>query len=692
MKKITIALAGCVLSVALVASAATGAPGGAALAGSTPAWANGGNYKAAANATDWVNFRVYLGLRNQAQAESLAQAVSTPGSSSYGKYLTPGQFRQRFAPTQSQVNDVRSWLQGQGFSIVYTPTNNHYVSAEGTAAQVESAFGVKLNEYSVNGLTLRAPSTALNIPNSLASEVVAVLGIDQSAAFVQPLDRADSNAPPSPGFRNAPPCSHYWGEVKQNDPGTPTLPGYPAADSPPLPYAPCGYTPPQFREAYGLSGISADGSGVTVAIIDAYASPTIFQDVQQYDQNHDSSHVLSPSQFHEVVAPGTYRRPENPRQDPQGWYGEETLDVEAVHATAPGASIVYVGAPNNFRDLDAAMNHVVDRHLADIVTNSYGYPTEFLPGGFIKPDEDTFLQAAIEGITVLFSSGDDGDELGILGYRTADWPASSPLVTAVGGTSLAAGTKTDAGAYQFETGWSTTRNRINCSGLLAAEDADNAWCPTEAYLYGSGGGASRLFPQPWWQAGVVPDAIAQPSGFTPGFAFKGRAVPDISADGDPNTGMLVGQTQTFSGGVVKYDEFRLGGTSLSSPLMAGMFAVVQQLRGLSNPLGFVNPMLYKSISTSTLHDIQHFDGQPAGVLRADYANSEDASDGILYSVRTLDFRTANDGYTVNAPAKSDYSASIYTRPGYDDVTGLGTPTSSFYGALASATRPTPPSP
>ena len=168
MKKITIALAGCVLSVALVASAATGAPGGAALAGSTPAWANGGNYKAAANATDWVNFRVYLGLRNQAQAESLAQAVSTPGSSSYGKYLTPGQFQSRFAPTQAQVNAVRSWLQSQGLTVDYTPTNNHYVAAEGTAAQVETAFATKLNEYTVDGLTLRAPTSDLSIPSSLS--------------------------------------------------------------------------------------------------------------------------------------------------------------------------------------------------------------------------------------------------------------------------------------------------------------------------------------------------------------------------------------------------------------------------------------------------------------------------------------------------------------------------------------------
>ena len=671
----------------LLVPTAFGDPGNgrSALNGSVPPWATAANFKNPTPSDDAVGFRVYLGWRNEADATALAHAVSDPRSPSYGKYLTPGQFRQQFAPTQAQVNDVRSWLQSQGLSIVYTPTNNHYVSAEGTAAQVEAAFGVKLNEYSVNGLTLRAPSTALNIPSALSSEVVSVLGVDQSDAFVQPLNRVDSNAPPAAGFRNAPPCSHWWGEVMQNDSGTQTLPRYPASNSPLLPYAPCGYTPPQLREAYGVSGGSATGNGVTVAIIDAYASSTIFNDAHQYSVNHDPTHVLTQSQFSQVVAPGTYRRPENARQDPQGWYGEESLDVEAVHGMAPDAHIVYVGAPNNFRDLDAAMNHVVDRHLADIVSNSYGYPTEFLPGGFVKPDEDTFIQAAIEGITVLFASGDNGDEAGIIGYRTADWPASSPYVTAVGGTSLAAGTSaSDTGAYQFETGWSTSRNRLNCSGTLStATPPANAWCSTEVYLYGSGGGASRLFPEPSWQQGVVPSSIAQPSGFTPGFAFPGRAVPDISADGDPNTGFLMGQTQTFSTGV-QYDEFRIGGTSLSSPLMAGMFADAQQLRGLNDPFGFINPLLYQSGVSSTLHDIAPLASAPAGVIRVDYANSENSSGGLLYSIRTLGFHTANTGKTVNAPAKSNYSATIYTRTGYDDVTGLGTPTASFFGALAAA--------
>jgi subtilase family serine protease len=317
--------------------------------------------------------------------------------------------------------------------------------------------------------------------------------------------------------------------------------------------------------------------------------------------------------------------------------------------------------------------------LADIVTNSYGFPTEFLPSGYIKPLNDTFMQAALEGITVLFSSGDNGDEVGVIGYRTADWPASSPWVTAVGGTSLAAGTATDQGKYLFETGWSSTRNRLNCSGVKGAASPD-AWCPNEVYLYGAGGGASRLFAKPWWQSGVS-NAIAQPSGWNPAFVRPGRTLPDISAVGDPNTGMLIGQTQSFFSTGVGYGEFRIGGTSLSSPLMAGMFALAQQRNG-GSPLGFVNPVLYTNGGVvASLRDV--VPRNEAGVVRVDYVNGETAANGLLYSVRTLGYVSSAE--KVAAPAgQSDYNASIFTRPGYDDVTGLGSPTAGFYQALANA--------
>lgn len=626
-------LAGIVLNSFALSAAAD--PGRATLPGSVPSWANSQNFVGATDPGDSVGFRVYLGWKDPSAVLSLAQAVSDPRSPSYRHYLTPAQFRQQFAPAQSDVNAVQSWLRGQGFTIVYTPQNNHYVSAEGTVAQATAAFGVDFGNYAVQGLTVRSPSSEISIPTALATVVSGVVGLDASAQFVRPAN-TKGDAPPPAAFVSAQPCSTYWAEKLAVGFTNPYGSGA-------LPYAPCGYTPQQIKGAYGISG-TYDGSGQTVAIIDAYAAPTIEQDVNQWSINRGLP-TFTANQFTQVVAPGTYRHPERgQRQDPQGWYGEETLDVEAVHGMAPGAKIVYVGAPNNFQDLDAALNHVIDKGLAQIVTNSYGFPTELLPRGFILPYEDTIRQGVIQGIGIYFSSGDNSDESQVVGYVTADWPASSPLVTAVGGTSLAVGPTNN---YLFETGW----------GTATSSWTGTAWSPTPPgpWLYGAGGGVSRIFAEPAYQVGVVPSSVFAAQGRT------GRAVPDLAALGDPNTGYLIGETQTFPDGTVKYAEYRIGGTSLSSPLIAGIMALADQCAG--HPHGFANPLFYSLAGSGAFTDIVDPPSTVA-VVRTNYNNSVDASDGLNFRLRTM-----------------NQTLSLDTTPGWDDVTGLGTPAAGFIGAL-----------
>lgn len=629
------------ISIPFNAVSVSAAPSGrATIAGNVPSWATAANFKSPASSSDDIGFRVYLNWQNQSALEAFAALVSDPTSGSYGQYLTPQQFRQQFAPSHSSVGAVQSWLRSQGFRIVYTPNNNLYVSAEGTIAQAAAAFGVSFGLYQVNGMVLRSPASDISVPSSIAPLVSGVIGLDDSAQLVHTNVASDPGAPPTPAFVSAEPCSTYWGEKQATDfPNPYSNNGKKAAT---LPYIPCGYTPQQVLGAYGLANSGYDGSGQTVAIIDAYASPTIQQDLDTWSNERDlpSAHVQ------QVVAPGTYNHPEQGLyQDPQGWYGEETLDVEAVHGMAPGANIVFVGAPNNFQDLDAALNHVVDRHLASIVTNSYGWPTELLPTGYVKPYNDIILQGVAEGIGIYFSSGDFSDESLVVGYKTPDFPASSPWVTAVGGTSLAVG-KSDK--YLFETGWGTTRS----------SRTDSGWDPTPpgAWIYGAGGGVSRLFAEPSYQKGVVPQGVFDAQGRT------GRAVPDIAAVGDPNTGYLVGQTQTFPDGTAKYSEYRLGGTSLSSPLIAGIMALADQAAG--SPHGFINPLLYARVSGGNgVTDIVDPDTTVAAV-RADYANFVDASDGLVYSLRTM-----------------NQTLSLHTTMGYDDVTGLGTPDSKFIDML-----------
>jgi subtilase family serine protease len=630
-----------VASIALLGSVipALAAPSArATLVGNVPPWAKSANFKDAANPSDSIGFRVYLGWTDPAAVEALAKAVSDPSSESYGHFLTPGQFRQRFAPSQAQVNAVQSWLQSQGFTVDYTPLNNHYVAAEGTVAQAQAAFGTTFGTYSVAGMTLRSPSSEISVPSALAGAVTNVVGLDESAALVHTNIAVEPDAAPSPAFVSAKPCSTYWGEkttanldpsVKISDPTPYTLP---------LPLAPCGYLPDQIRGAYGVSASGLLGNGQTVAIIDAYASPTIQQDLDQWSANRK----MGSTTITQVIAPGTLNRPENRRQDPQGWYGEETLDIEAVHGMAPAAHIVFVGAPNNFQDLDAALNHVVDRHLASIVSNSYGFNTELLHPGFIKPYEATIQQGVVEGIGIYFSSGDNSDESLTVGFRTVDWPASSPFVTAVGGTSLGVG---QDNSRVIESGWGTHTRSLNPSS--------GNW-GSDSWLYGSGGGVSRVFAEPSYQAAVVPASVFAAQGRT------GRAVPDIAAFGDPNTGYMIGQTQTFPDGSIRYSEFRIGGTSLSSPIMAGIMALADEANGV--PHGFGNPVFYANATSGAFYDVLHVQ---AAVVRVNYANNIDASAGLRYRLRTF-----------------DQGLSLQTTAGWDDVTGVGTPTSSFISALS----------
>jgi subtilase family serine protease len=617
-------LGSAMLSAILLGGLAVGAASGSdkvKVAGTRPSWATSTHLVRKADPATAIGFKIYLKLNNASGAAALAKAVSNPRSASYGKYLTPAQFRKQFAPSAASLAKVQSWLKSQGFTVGYSPLNNHYVSVEGTVAQAQKAFGTTFNLYKIKGKTLRAPATDISVPAALGAVISGAGGLDESAKLVQLNHVVDKQAPPSGGFRNAPPLSDYWDEL-QSPYDAPA--GYKDL-SDPVPWTVRGYTPQQIKGAYGISGY--DGAGQTVAIIDAYASPTILQDVNHWSTNRGLP-TMSSSQFQQVVAPGTFRRPQNPRQDPQGWYGEETLDVEAVHGMAPAAKIIFVGAPNNYRDLDAALNHVVDRRLARIVTNSYGFPTELLPKGYVKPLEDTLIQAALEGIGVYFSSGDDGDNTIAVGFATASWPAVSPWVTAVGGTSIGI----DANNHRaIETGWGTSDYSCNSTTLD---------CTRTSWLYGSGGGVSVIFGKPSYQAAI---------------AGSGRHFPDVAAIGDPQTGLLVGQTQSFPDGNY-YDEYRIGGTSLSSPIFAGLMALLDQKSG--SPHGFANPLFYAH--ANVFYDVLSV---KTAVARRNFTNGVDASDGTSDHLRTFD----------------DYSGSPtqHTNAGWDNVTGLGTPTSSF---------------
>jgi subtilase family serine protease len=628
-----------------------------------------------------INFEVDLKLADQPGAVALAQAVSTPGSASYGKYLTPAQWEARFSPRAADVSKVKAFLRQSGFTIVGVTADQMAISASGTAAQVEHAFGTSLAYHSVNGRTLRLADTDLSVPANLAGAVAGVTGVSDTLAHPDDSTGALANAPAGSGtleqpagFRVAPPCGTYFGQ-KLDAALPPFGGGYPADP----PWAVCGYTGPQFRSAYNLT--SADnGAGVTVAIVDAYVSPTLFSDAHEFAAINDPSNPLAASQFSELLSPSFDLT--SPLQcGATGWYGEQTLDVEAVHNTAPGANILAAGAKNcENPQLDLMLHKIVDGHLASVITNSYGDDAgDVLDSAEDRSSTDNILlMAAGTGVSVLFSSGDGGDEFTTVGDAVPDYPASSPWVTAVGGTTLEIGA---TGQRTGEYGWSTARSFLCNETYVSAGGCEKSqlgtWRPIdEALDGGSGGGTSFVYPQPAYQQGVVPTSLSERHASLLG-PTPMRVEPDISMEADPATGMLVGETQKFPNGTF-YDQYRIGGTSVASPLFAGVVARADETAGSS--IGFLNPKLYSLYgNSSAIYDVQP--GAPQDQSRADYANSIDPSDGFLYSTRIIDYEGQEQFCNADNVCKTR-NVALSTAPGFDSMTGLGAPTGDFVQALA----------
>jgi subtilase family serine protease len=616
-----------------------------------------------------IAFEVVLKLRDARGAAALARAVSTPGSPAYGRFLTAAQWEAHFSPTAQQVAEVKQFLRRSGFRVTGVPGDRTGVDAVGTAQRVELVFNTSLSYHRVAGRKLRVADRDVSIPAALHAVVAGVAGITESIA--QPaIEPGPSPAPPPPGFRPAPPCGAYFGEKVDT-----TLPPFGNGYSSSPPWAVCGYKPPQYRSAYNLTG-PASGSGVTVAVVDAYASPTLIPDARKYASLNDPTNPLGESQITELF-PSRYNHSDV--CGPGGWYTEQMIDVEGVHATAPGAHILYAAGPNcsTLQLVVQTVRRVVDGHLAQIITNSYGEPAgDLLEDPAVRAAEDNVLiMAAGTGISVLFSSGDSGDDFIAKGVVSPEAPASSPWATAVGGTSLAIGAQ---GQRLAEWGWSTARSFLCNQAFAKAGGCTDAtleqWLPL-SFTSGSGGGTSSVYHQPDYQNGVVPPSLSQRDG------EPMRVIPDISMDADPATGFLIGYTQTFPNGTY-YDQTRFGGTSLASPLLAGVIARADQTAGRA--LGFLNPLLYSLHGKGgALYDVL-----PAGhvdMSRSDYINSITPGDGFQYSTRIVDYEGQETFCDANGNCRTR-DITLHATPGYDNMTGLGSPGADFVGGLAAAAR------
>jgi subtilase family serine protease len=645
MKRPFIVIAATALATMTVAAVASGsaaqadaahsaAPTVSTLAGSTTPFATANRAMGAVPASQQLTIQVWLKPQTAA-AESYATAVSTPGSALYQHYLSPAAYSARFGATSAEAASVGAWLKSAGFTGVAADAGRDYVQATAPVSTINSAFKVQLKYYrassSVNAgaYALRANDRAVTLPSTVASTVLGITGLNNAAPkmmYVRPGAPADVKLAPS-GKPISFPCSSYYGQHYAR-----RLPKIYGSTS--FPTAICGYSANQLRRAYGYDRHNI-GKGVTIALVEVGLTPDMFLNLQDY------------AKVNRIQSPAASRYAElslgrgSACGDP--FYLEEQLDVEASYAMAPLANQLVVGGDscnNGFFglqalfDADTAILNGVNGHpLAQIASNSWGIGSEAQPVNLLNIVHAYLLRAAAEGVSMLFSSG-DGSYVAI--------PASDPYATAVGGTSLGIGNKV---ARLFETGWSD----------LFSADIKNKWYPF-GENGASGGGPSLLWAQPKYQRGVVPTSLATAPGNRGGLV---RAVPDISAVADEFTGMAVLLLNFNSKGVpVGYFQTSVGGTSLSSPVVAGLVADAEQYQHHS--FGFLNPALYRLAGTSALNDALPITSKTPSRYHA--VACDVALCGVL-SLNTFDFQSFS---------MFGYSGQV-TRKGYDTMTGIGTP-------------------
>ena len=640
---------------ATVATASANAASPASIAGSVPAWATASADRGQVAAGTSVTSTVYLAGKDQAGLQAYAEAVSTPGDSSYHRYLSTSEFQSAFGTTTAQLTAVESWLRSAGLHVV--SANSDEVQVSGTAAQAEAAFSTPLHNYSVKGGTYYAPSSDVKAPASVASDILSVGGLTDMKTLMAPasLDSTAQTEAEITGqkptmtkssdgayYVGQTPCSSYYGQIK--DTTAPAEDG--TKDNP---YAICGYVPSQLRSAYGVTG-GVNGRGVTIAIVDAYGSSDIVADANEYAKNHGDPKFKS-GQFLDTETPADWTN-ESACGGASGWAPEEHIDVESAHALAPGATIHYYGA-NSCEDADllASLQQIANTDSADIVTDSWGEVIYSTTGDESTAEmaayDQVFEQDAIEGIEVNFSAGDCGAEIPTTGcgandtstQAQTDWPASSAWVTTVGGTSLAIGKR---GNVEWNTAWGTD----------IFLDEGTSWSEYGWY-FGGGGGTSATVSQPWYQRGIVSKKLATtlPTGAVTSTAM--RVEPDVSMDADPYTGFLVGQTQTLPDGSTGYGESGWGGTSLASPLFAGLQADAMELQH-DQPIGFANPAIYARYGSAAYYQVTS--KSPGTKVFNDFPTS---TGGTNYAVDFGDTQI------------------LEATPGFNDVTGVGTPTALY---------------
>ncbi len=514
---------------------------------------------------------VSLKLRNKADLDVLTAKLmaGAPGV----RALTSAEFMAKYAPTAAQAQAVVAYLRAQGFSNIEVAPNNLLVSATGTAGAIRTAFKADLHEYNVDGRRAYANVTDAMIPEHLSSMVNAVVGLQTVHVMHTHAQRAGV---------------------------------HPAAVTP---QAVGAVSIPNFPSIYGASSLPSATTG-TIGIITAGSLTQTITDLKSFAS---SAGYPVPTVTKTVV--GTAGTSTSGTDE---WNMDSQSSLAAAGGTI-SSMILY-----NVTDLsDASLTNgynkaVTDNKARAINVSLGGCETD---EGSAESTQDAIFQSAVaQGQMFSVSSGDSGAyECGSTGGKAQSYPAVSPYVMAVGGTTLSS----SGGTYTSETVWS-------CTSASSCQQSSSG---------GAGGGPSLTESAPSWQiaAGVLGSSTM-------------RGVPDISFDASPNSGALV---------LINGSQEQIGGTSLAAPLWAGFWTRIQAAHG--NTLPFPAQTMYQGAAThpTWFHDVTSGNQGYAAGTGWDYASG-------YGSVQIANFSTAFSGSTPPPPPPPAGPAANFT----DTVSGL----------------------
>ncbi|TDQ00630.1 S53 family peptidase [Labedaea rhizosphaerae] len=614
------------------------------VSGSVPGWVAHAVRLGSTNPSDLRRIRIALAPRDPGTAERLAHQVSTPGTRDYRRFVTSDQWRELFGPDAQTIKRVRGWLQDSGLNVENAAPGTSTVAATGTVADLEHLFGVRLDRYRLGTTTLVAADTDPEVPGGLRSAITAVLDLDDTQRLAEPAVATPATAErwPSPSTPHA---------SKATSGATQCATSWSAANNSAVPQRYrssrqsnrlCGYTPSQVRGIYDLAP-SATGAGQRVGLIGAHTD-------QQAPADADRWATASGLQ---ALAPGQYQTASTSNHRPSdcavaAWALTQVQAIEAIRTIAPAADITWYGS-SDCTDVDEALERAVTADQASVLSLGWTAPESWYSATLRNHIDQLLIRAAAQGQTVVAATGNNGDNSHITGHPEPTYPASSPWITGVGATTVAAD---PTGRPMFTAGWesaATTEHR----GRWSRTDSNTS------FVGGASGGESQVYKQPDYQADLI--------------AAGHRSTPDIAMLGDPTTGMRLG-----AGMPSGYRSFAAGGTALAATLFAGAVADALQLcsetdqTSVPTRAGLLNPTLYQLYRDATVHSGPIFDVQPtaAGIWTPEVSTTSVGKPSQQH----------HGSYLIEVDGRPQ---SLRSAPGWDPVTGLGTLTAGSLPTLVS---------